>query len=91
MQSRVDPFVFYSGNLIFLHFVDDALYLCPKSAEVDTFIQDLQDANFKVTDEGVINNYLRVRVTKRSSDSTFNCPIITAHTFACLIPADHSE
>ena len=91
VPSRVYPCVFYRGNLIFLHYVDDALCLSPKSAEVDKFIQDLRDANFKVTDEGDINNYLGVRVTKRSSDSTFNCPRITVHPFACLIPDDHSE
>ena len=45
--------------------MDDALCLSPKSAEVDKFIQNLRDANFKVTDEGDINNYLVVKVTKR--------------------------
>ena len=38
----------------------------PKSAEVDKFIQDLRDANVKVTDEGDINDYLGVKVTKRT-------------------------
>ena len=71
--------------------MDDALCLSPKSAEVDKFIQDRQDANFKVMDEGDINDYLGVKVTKRSSDSTVNCPSITAHPFAFLIPANHSE
>ena len=66
MQSSVYPCVFYRGNLIFLHYVDDPLCLSPKSAEVDKFIQDLQDANFKVTDEGYINDYLVVKVTKRT-------------------------
>ena len=56
VQSSVAPCVLYRGTLIFLHYVDDALCLSPKSAEVDKFIQDLQDANFKVTDEGHINN-----------------------------------
>ena len=35
---------------MFLHYVDDALWLSPKSAESDKFIQDLRDANVKVTD-----------------------------------------
>ena len=33
-------------------------------AEVDKFIQDQRDANFKVTDEKDINDYLVVKVTK---------------------------
>ena len=44
----------------------DALCRSPKSAEVDKFIQDLRDANFKVTDDRDINNYLGVKVTKRT-------------------------
>ena len=66
MQSRVDACVFYRGNLIFLHYVGDALFLSPKSAEVDKFIQDIRDANIKVTDKGGINYYLGVKVTKRT-------------------------
>ena len=56
----------YASTLIFLHYVDDALFLSPKSAEVDKFIQDLRDANFKVTDEGGINDWLGVKVTNRT-------------------------
>ena len=44
--------------------MDDALCLSPKSAEVDKFILDLGDANFKVMDEGDINDYIRVKITK---------------------------
>ena len=56
----------YRGTLIFLHYVDDTLCLSPKSAEVDKFIQDLRDVNFNVTDEGDINDYLGVKVTKHT-------------------------
>ena len=61
--------MFYRGTIIFLHYVDDALCLIPKSAEVDRFIQDLRDANLKVTEEGGINNYLGVQATKRTDGS----------------------
>ena len=66
VKSCVEPCVFWRGNIIFLHYVHDALCLSPKSDEVDKFIQDLRDANFKVTDEGDINDYLWVKVTKRT-------------------------
>ena len=49
--------------------MDDALCLSPNSAECDKFIQDLRDANFKVTDEGDINDYLGVKVTKHTDGS----------------------
>ena len=51
--------------------MDEALCLSLNSAEVDKFIQDLRDANFKVTDEGDINYYLRVKVTQHT-DERFN-------------------
>ena len=69
VQSCVDPCMFYRGTIIFLYYVDDALCLSPKSDEVDNFIQDLRDANFKDTDEGDINDYLGVKVTKRTDGS----------------------
>ena len=56
----------YRGTLIFLHYVDDALCLSTKSAEVDRFIQDLRYANFKVTDERDISDNLGIKVTKRT-------------------------
>ena len=49
--------------------MDEALCLSPKSAEVDKFIQYLRDKNYKVTDEGDINDYLGVKVTKRADGS----------------------
>ena len=70
VQSCVQPCVIYRGTLIFLHYMDDALYLSPKLAGVDKFIQDLRDANVKVTDEEDINKYLGVKVTN-SMDCRF--------------------
>jgi hypothetical protein len=63
-QSTADPCVFYRGQLIFLHFVDDCICLSPVAADVDKFLADLRAANFNVTDEGQISDYLGVKVEK---------------------------
>ena len=63
-QSRTDPCVFYRGQLIFLHFVDDCICLSPVASDVDTFIADLKRAKFNVTDEGQLSDYLGVKIEK---------------------------
>jgi hypothetical protein len=64
VQSVADPCLFFPGNLIFLHYVDDCICLSPDAADVDKFIRDLREANFNVTDEGQLSDYLGVKVEK---------------------------
>jgi hypothetical protein len=63
-QCKSDPCVFFRGNLIFLHFVDDCICLSPNPADVDHFITDLRTAKFNVTDEGQLSDYLGVKIEK---------------------------
>ena len=63
-QSTADPCVFYRGKLIFLHFVDDCICLSPNDPDIDKFIEDLKKAEFNVTDEGQLSDYLGVKVEK---------------------------
>jgi hypothetical protein len=63
-QCKSDPCVFFRGNLIFLHFVDDCICLSPNPADVDKFIADLRAAKFNVTDEGQLSDYLGVKIEK---------------------------
>ena len=63
-QCASDPCVFFRGNLIFLHFVDDCICLSPNPADVDRFIADLRATNFNVTDEGQLSDYLGVKIEK---------------------------
>ena len=77
-QCASDPCVFFWGKLIILHFVEDCICLSPDSADVDRFIANLQAANFNVTDEGRLSDYLGVKIEKLPEiqvvAATSNCP-----------------
>jgi Reverse transcriptase (RNA-dependent DNA polymerase) len=67
-QSQQDDCVFYRGKTIFLVYTDDAIILDPEEAGIDQCIKDLQ-TTFSVEDEGTIEDYLGVQITKLDDGS----------------------
>jgi len=63
-QSRHDECVFYYGSTIFLVYTDDTILLGPNSQEIKEIVKLLHN-NFKVEDQGTLNDYLGVNVEKR--------------------------
>jgi hypothetical protein len=67
-QSHVDECVFYSGTTILLIYVDDEI-LCGTSAdEIQTILKELGKL-FNITDEGEIDTYLGVKISRPTSDT----------------------
>jgi hypothetical protein len=66
-QSKVDECVFYKGKTILLVYVDDAILYGPSSKNIDGIIASLKEG-FDVTDEGEIDDYLGVKVTRPTKD-----------------------
>jgi hypothetical protein len=67
-QSVVDECVFYRGATILLIYVDDGI-LCGTSADViRTIIRELGEL-FNITDEGEIDAYLGVKITKPTQET----------------------
>jgi histone deacetylase 1/2 len=62
-QSQIDPCVFYRGNCILLIYCDDTLMLGPDAKELDE-VFTLLEFTFTISDEGNINDYLGIRVTR---------------------------
>jgi hypothetical protein len=62
-QSQIDPCVFYRGTCILLIYCDDTLMLGPNADELDEVFK-LLESTFIVSDEGNINDYLGIRVTR---------------------------
>jgi histone deacetylase 1/2 len=62
-QSQIDPCVFYRGTCILLIYCDDTLMLGPNADELDEVFK-LLESTFTVSDEGNINDYLGIRVTR---------------------------
>jgi hypothetical protein len=60
--SVADECVWYHGNVTFMYYVDDGIFIGPCSKEIDKIIKSLQ-RTFNLTDEGDISDYLGIKVT----------------------------
>jgi Reverse transcriptase (RNA-dependent DNA polymerase) len=58
--SKVLDCLYYRGSTVLLVYVDDMIVFDPSDAAIDQVYQDLKKANFDVTDEGDISDYLGV-------------------------------
>ena len=67
-QSIVDNCVFYKGSTMLLVYVDDAIICGPSSKVIDEIIASLKE-DFDVTDEGEIDDYLGVNVSRPTEDT----------------------
>jgi hypothetical protein len=63
IPSTVDECVFYKGKTILLVYVDDAILCGPSTKIIDDIITSLKE-DFNVTDEGEIDDYVGVKVTR---------------------------
>ena len=67
-QSSVDECVFYRGSTVLLMYVDDGILCGPSASEIQAIINEL-GALFDITDEGEIDTYLGVKVTRPTHDT----------------------
>jgi hypothetical protein len=63
-QSKHDECVFYYGSTIFLVYTDDTILLGPNQEEIERIVK-LLGKNFKVDDQGTLNDYLGVNIEER--------------------------
>ena len=62
IPSEVDDCIFYRGSVIFMVYVDDAIFMGPGKEEIDKCISDMGSI-FNLQDEGDISDYLGIKVT----------------------------
>ena len=62
-QSKTDECVFYRGCTTFMVYTDDGIFCGPDKADIDKCMSDLS-SKFEITDEGDIDEYLGVKVTR---------------------------
>jgi hypothetical protein len=67
-QSTVDECVFYRGSTILLVYVDDAILCGPSKSDIQEILDEL-GALFDITDEGEIDDYLGVKVSRPDADT----------------------
>ena len=63
-RSRHDECVFYYGSTIFLVYTDDTILLGPNPDEIEEIVK-LLNKNFRIEDQGTLNDYLGVNIEKR--------------------------
>jgi hypothetical protein len=67
-QSKVDECVFYRGTTVLLMYVDDGILCGPSNSEIQEVIRELGEL-FNITDEGEIDTYLGVKITRPTKDT----------------------
>jgi hypothetical protein len=63
-QSKHDECVFYYGSTIFLVYTEDTILLGPNQEEIEKIVK-LLGKNFKVDDQGTLNDYLGINIEER--------------------------
>ena len=58
--SKVDECIFYRGNYLFFFYVDDGIFLCPDSNQVDKVIEELKGTGLELEDRGDVADYLGI-------------------------------
>jgi len=63
-QSETDKCVFYRGSTTFMIYTDDGIFCGPNEGKIAKCMEDL-GKHFDTTDEGDIDEYPGVKVTKK--------------------------
>ncbi len=72
LQSNIDPCLFFGPGCIILTYVDDCIIIGNMSDRINKLVQSLHegDENFVLQDEGLIDEYLGVKI-KQLDDFSF--------------------
>jgi histone deacetylase 1/2 len=67
----IDPCLYLKANMILLTYVDDCIIFSPSKESIDPLVCSMHDGpeNFKLTDEGNVNKFLGIEITKLDSSS----------------------
>ena len=69
--SEIDPCLYLKENMVLLTYVDDCIIISPSRKSIDHLISSMQSGpeNFKLTDEGGVNKFLGVEITRLDDNS----------------------
>ena len=65
-----DPCIWIRGKSVIVLYVDDCIIITRTKTEADEIYQEIERKGFAMTDEGTMEQYLGIQITK-SSDNTF--------------------
>ena len=64
VQSKVDECVFYKNKTMYVLYTDDSILAGPCEEEIQDIIQQIRDAGLNITEEGDIQDFLGINITK---------------------------
>jgi hypothetical protein len=69
--SSIDPCLYLKHNMVLLTYVDDCIIISPSKVSIDRLVASMRTGpeNFKLTDEGDVNKFLGIEITKLGPDS----------------------
>ena len=77
-RSKIDECVFYRGNLVFLVYVDDGIFVSLDGTSIDGAIKELMGSKLKLEDQGHPADYVGVNIKKQEDESyEFTQPALT--------------
>ena len=64
-RSNIDKCVFYRGNLVFLVYVFDGIFVSLDRTSIDSAIKELMDSEFKLEGQGHYSDYVGVNANNQ--------------------------
>jgi hypothetical protein len=68
-SSLIDDCVFFRGDIIFMVYVDDGIFLGNDDAQLKQAIQEIQNVGLNIEDQGHPADYVRVSIKKLCNES----------------------
>jgi hypothetical protein len=72
-QSLIDDCVFYHGDIIFMVYVDDGIFIGSNDTQLQDVIKKLQDLYLKIEDQGHPADYVGVNISKIKYNCMNSC------------------
>ncbi len=63
-SSMIDDCVFFSGDIVFMVYVDDGIFLGPDDEKLQSAICEIQEAGLNIEDQGHPADYVGVNIKK---------------------------
>jgi hypothetical protein len=65
-QSKIDHYLFYWGQSVYVLYADDSILAGPDEAELDQIVVDMRRVRLKLTVDGDISDFLGVKIQHKS-------------------------
>jgi len=75
-QSKYDPCILYRKRTIYILYTDDSIITAPTLDEINDAIAAIKSTSLKVTEEGDVQDFLGVNITRKDGTVEFKQPLL---------------